>query len=244
MSRDAISGRGGVGVVDTRGVVAGEFPRRGLRFDPGASRGTARGDPGSISRDTRPTTRDGADMSSLRPTEPVPEPRSGPPIAAGLDRLVRGAAHSDSRRPKLTILLWVLLIVGCTAAGTMTGADALCDVDGGVGDSGRAEQRIADGGLRSPDLDSVLITSDDAAATATAARAAERLLSALPDVTSVQGPAEGAAGQALRRDDGRTVLVRATLRGSPDDDVPIEPVIAAVDGVRTAHPDVTIHQVG
>lgn len=224
----------------------GEFPRYAIGNDPGTTRGTTRGDSGTISRDTAPVTRDRAGMSSLRPSQPVPDARSRPPAVSGLARAVRGAARISSRRPKLTILLWVLLIVGCTAAGAATGTNALSRADGGVGDSGRAEQRIADGGLRNPDVESVLITSDDAAATAAAARAAERKLEALPEVAAVQGPSDGAAGSALQRNDGRTVLVRATLRGDPDDDdaVVVEPVIAAVDGLRAAHPDVTIDQVG
>lgn len=183
-------------------------------------------------------------MSSLPPSQAAPDARPRSPAVTGLARVVRGAARISSRRPKLTILLWVLLIVGCTAAGAATGTNSLSGADGGVGDSGRAEQRIADSGLQSPDVESVLISSDDAATTAAAARAAERRLGALPDVATVQGPSDGAAASALRRDDGRTVLVRATLRGDPEETVAIEPVIAAVDGVRAAHPDVTIHQVG
>ncbi|MFA4927227.1 MAG: MMPL family transporter [Patulibacter sp.] len=158
---------------------------------------------------------------------------------------VRGAARLSTRRPKLTVLLWILLIVGCTAAGAATGTNALSDAEGGVGDSGRAEQRIADSGLRSPDVETVMLTSGDRATTAAAARATERELDALPDVETVQGPWDEAAGDALQRDDGRTVLVRATLREAPEGSADgVEPVLEAVDGLRAAHPDVEIHQVG
>jgi uncharacterized membrane protein YdfJ with MMPL/SSD domain len=183
-------------------------------------------------------------MSSLRPSPTVPDERSRPPAVRGLARGVRGASRVAARRPRLTILLWVLLIVGCTAAGAATGTQSLSGADGGVGDSGRAEQRIADSGLRNPDVESVLIRSDDAATTASAARAVERRLEKLPAVAAVQGPADGAAGKDLQRDGGRTVLVRATLHGGPDDEVEIEPVLAAVAAIRAAHPDVEIHQVG
>ncbi len=183
-------------------------------------------------------------MSSRRPSRPVPDAGSRPPASTGLAGVVRRAARLSARRPRLTILLWVLLIVGCTAAGATTGTNALNSGDR-VGDSGRAEQRIEDSGLGSPDVETVLIRSDDAAPTAAAARAVERRLDALPDVEAVQGPWEQGTRASLQRDDGRTVLIRATLREGPDGDgSSVEPVLAAVDAVRDAHPDTTIHQVG
>ena len=55
-----------------------------------------------------------------------------------LTRIVRAAA----RRPKTTIALWLLFVVGCVMAGGIAGTKTLEDTDAGVGESALADQQI------------------------------------------------------------------------------------------------------
>ena len=74
----------------------------------------------------------------------------------GLAGIVQRAARASGRRPKTAIALWLLLIAGLIAAGSMTGTKELSSTDAGVGQSGErvaevrtfvdAVERVAEGG--------------------------------------------------------------------------------------------------
>jgi uncharacterized membrane protein YdfJ with MMPL/SSD domain len=163
-----------------------------------------------------------------------------PPRDGLLARIVRRAAGASARRPRTVIALWLALVVGCVAAGAMTGTQSL--TGSGVGESARADARLERAGLRDPAVESILVRSSDPATTRAAARALERRARALPQVAAVHGPADA---PALSRAGGRTVLVQATLRGDPDDAGDhIAPLQRAVAAVGAAHPRVTLHETG
>ena len=162
---------------------------------------------------------------------------SNPVSSDRLARLVRRVAGTSARRPKAVIALWLVLVVGCVAAGSMTGTQSLSGADTGVGESARADQRLEDAGLDDPAVERVLLSSGDEATTAAAARDLERRLGALPEV------AERLPSQTT--DGGRVVLVQAAMRGDPDDAVDhVEPLEQAVAGVRAGHDGVTLQQAG
>ena len=155
-----------------------------------------------------------------------------------LQALVRAA----TRRPKTTIALWLLLVVGCTAAGAMTGTRTIGFSEGGTGESARADQIVKAAGLQDPAAEQVLVRSDDPAATRAAAAAVTERLAALPEVAGATGPADA---PELAADGGRTVLVVARLRGDPEDAGDhVAPLERAVDAVRADHPGVSLRQAG
>jgi RND superfamily putative drug exporter len=188
-------------------------------------------------------------MSSTRITSP-PGGASGPPhdeTHGLLARVVRRTSRAAARRPKLTILLWVLLVVGLTVAGGMTGTKSIDSSQSGVGESKVADQRVDDAGLRGLASETILVRSGDAATTATTARAVEARIAKLPEVASVLSPVSrsDSSSAGMSRDGGRAVLVRAELRGDPEDAGDhSKPVTKAVAAVKAEHPGVTIAQTG
>ena len=68
-------------------------------------------------------------------TSPHPTPAAE---SKGLTRLVGGAARGASRRPKLTIALWLMLVVGCLVAGGLSGTRQLSNAASGTGESAAA----------------------------------------------------------------------------------------------------------
>jgi uncharacterized membrane protein YdfJ with MMPL/SSD domain len=167
-------------------------------------------------------------------TTPHPNSAAEP---TGLARLVGGAARGASRRPKLTIFLWLALVVGCLVAGGLSGTHQLSNAASGTGESARAEARLHHAGLIDPATEDVLITSSHASQTAAAARALSGRARGLSDVRSVSAPATRAGG--------RTALVVVSLRGDPNDaDSHVAPLERAVAGVRASHPAITVRESG
>src|SRR6478672_11053105 len=125
------------------------------------------------------------------------------PSANGrLARAVRRVAAASARRPKTTIALWLLLVVGCVAGGSLTGTQQLRGADAGVGQSATADHRLAAAGLADPAVESILIRAADPQAASTAARALETRARALPEVRAVRGPTDT---PALSTAGGRSV---------------------------------------
>src|SRR4051812_21448688 len=91
-----------------------------------------------------------------------------------LSGLVRRAAGASARRPRRTIALWLLLVVGCLVAGSMTGTQSLNS--SGTGESKRADDRISAAGLEERASESVLVRSSSAHETGAAARRLESRL--------------------------------------------------------------------
>ena len=167
--------------------------------------------------------------TTLHPT-PAAEPK-------GLARLVGGAARGASRRPKLTIFLWLALVVGCLVAGGLSGTHQLSNAASGTGESAAAEARLHHAGLVDPATESIMITARSRAQTATAAAALQRRARQLPSVAKVAPPVTKAGGQ--------TTLVVVSLRGDPNDaDKQVAPLERAVAAVRATHPGVTVREFG
>jgi uncharacterized membrane protein YdfJ with MMPL/SSD domain len=170
-------------------------------------------------------------MSITTPhSTPAAEPK-------GLARLVGGAARGASRRPKLTIALWLMLVVGCLVAGGLSGTRQLSNAASGTGESAAAEARLHHAGLVDPATENIMITAPTRAQTATAAAALQRQARRLPSVATVAPPVTKAGGQ--------TALVVVNLRGDPNDaDRHVAPLEQTVDAVRAAHPGVTVRESG
>jgi uncharacterized membrane protein YdfJ with MMPL/SSD domain len=163
--------------------------------------------------------------------------RNGP-----LTRLVRRVAGGATRRPKAVLALWLLLVVGCVAAGGLTGTKTLSGASAEVGQSASADRALDHAGLGDPAVESIVVRSGSPAVTKAASTALERRARALKDVALVRGPPED---PRLSEAGGRTVLVRATLRGGPDQAadrvVSLQTVVA---GVRGRYPGVTLLEAG
>jgi ferric-dicitrate binding protein FerR (iron transport regulator) len=83
-------------------------------------------------------------------TTPHPTPAARTRTPPTLARLVGGAARGASRRPKLTIFLWLALVVGCLVAGGLSGTHQLSNAASGTGESASAEARLHHAGLIDP----------------------------------------------------------------------------------------------
>jgi len=161
--------------------------------------------------------------------------------ARGLAGLVQRAARASGRRPKTAIALWLVLIVGLVAAGSMTGTKQLSNTDAGVGESGDADRVLADAGLADPAVEPVLVTASDPAASAAAADALATKLSGSHVVASVSDP----TAPELAADGGRARLVQVRLRGDPDHAANKAKALGReVDRVAAANPDARFEQAG
>ncbi len=173
-------------------------------------------------------------MHSTRRPDPAPD--------GLLARAVRRVARGSARRPKSTIALWLLLVVGFTVGGGMVGTQYLDSSDTGTGESARADKRLTASGLGDPAVEQILVRSGDATKTAAAAAELERRLDRLSEVAAVTGPRDT---PELSTNGGRTVLVQARLRGDPDDAQDhVAPIVAAVAAVDRGHAGVTTHEAG
>jgi uncharacterized membrane protein YdfJ with MMPL/SSD domain len=155
----------------------------------------------------------------------------------GLTRLVGGAARGASRRPKLTIALWLVLVIGCLVAGGLSGTHQLSNAASGTGESAAAEARLHHAGLVDPATENIMITARSRAQSATAVAALQRRARQLPSVATVAPPVIRAGGQAT--------LVVVRLRGDPNDaDKHVASLERTVAAVRAAHPGVTVREFG
>ncbi len=159
-----------------------------------------------------------------------------------LSRFVAGAARTAARRPKVTIALWLVLIVACVAGGQMAGMRSLSNAASGTGESARADARLTAAGLRNESTESILVTSTSAARTGRATAALEAQSRRLAVVASVDGPDRS---PVLSRSAGRTALVVITVRGGPDQiDTRTTRVQHVVGRVSAGQPGVTFREAG
>ena len=159
-----------------------------------------------------------------------------------LSGFVRRAARVAARRPRLTIGLWMLLVVACVVGGLASGTRSLTSVQQGVGESGRADARLAAADLRDRAVESVLVRSGSAAQTRATVEVLAARLRRLAVVASVQGPDED---RALSVAGGRSELVQTTLRGDPDDASDhVAAVQRTVAAVARAHSGVSVQEAG
>jgi RND superfamily putative drug exporter len=167
---------------------------------------------------------------------PRTDPQTGP-----LARAVQRVAGASARRPRTTILLWLVLVAGCLVAGGLTGTRTL-DAGSTVGESARADRQLAQANLEDPAVETILVRSADAQTTRAAAAQLQAAARRVDDVASVAGP-QGTP--ALSAEGGRAVLVQATLRGDPDDAGDhVADLADAVAATAKQHPAATLQQSG
>ena len=164
------------------------------------------------------------------------------PPDSRLARVVQRLSRASSRRPGVTICLWLLLVVGCVLAGGMVGTRSLSDSQTGVGESARADAIVAKAHLEARPSESVLVRSGSAGSTRAAVQALEAKLRGVPEAASVHGPQ---TTPAFSTAGGRTALVQVTLRGSGDNASDhVGGVQGAVRQVARSHSGVTMQEAG
>ncbi len=152
-----------------------------------------------------------------------------------LNSLLTTVSGAATRRPRITIALWLLLVAACVMAGASAGTKTLTNSQAGVGESGRANALVSAAHLDRPAQESILVRSASTATTEGAVQALERSLHAVPQV----------AGVALSRGSGATALVQATLRGDPNKAGDhVDGVVRAVNAVASSHPGAKLQEAG
>jgi uncharacterized membrane protein YdfJ with MMPL/SSD domain len=142
---------------------------------------------------------------------------------------------------------WIAFVVLAVVIGGAVGTKSLKDSEGIPGQSGRME-RILDDEFKQPAGETVLVESRRLTTTSPEFRAAigdvTRRVSAVPAVTNVRSPlARGNSDQISG--DGHAAIVRFDIRGDPEKAVDkVDPVIAAVDKAKAAHPELSIGSFG
>jgi uncharacterized membrane protein YdfJ with MMPL/SSD domain len=142
---------------------------------------------------------------------------------------------------------WIAFVVLALVIGSAVGTRQLGDNEGIPGQSGRME-RILDEEFKQPAGETVLVESRRLTANSPEFRAAvgdvTRRVSAIPAVTNVRSPLVRGNSDQIS-EDGHAAIVRFDIRGDPDDAVDkIDPVIAAVDKAKAAHPELSIGSFG
>ena len=156
----------------------------------------------------------------------------------GIARRVGGWSVRHRRR---AIVAWLTFVIAAVAIGGALGTKQLGTAETNVGEAGRADHTLEDGGFSQPALERVLVQSDSLAADAAEFKAAlsdvRDRLEAVSSVGEVEPP--------VVSEDGHSALVQFEIRGALDD-APnrVDAALAAVDGARRAHPAVEIAQAG
>jgi uncharacterized membrane protein YdfJ with MMPL/SSD domain len=142
---------------------------------------------------------------------------------------------------------WLAFVLVAFMIGGLVGTQTVDPNTAGPGESGRAD-RILDAGFKQPAGESVLIQSPSLRTTDPAFEAAiEDVvagISGLEVVQNVRSPLEPAnAGQIAKG--GHAALVEFEIRGEADEAVDkIDPVLARVDEVQRAHPQLFVGEFG
>jgi uncharacterized membrane protein YdfJ with MMPL/SSD domain len=173
------------------------------------------------------------------PVDPV-QPRDQMNLAARM-------AHWSGHHRKTAIFGWLALVAALYAISLISPMKTIVTETSGPGESGRADTILYED-FEQPAGESVLIqstslkaTDPDFRATVDAVIAA---VSPLDAVATVQSPFDqGNEGQIS--DDQHSVLVPLEIQGPSDDAADkIDPVVAAVAEVQTAHPDFFVGSFG
>ena len=153
----------------------------------------------------------------------------------------------SARHRKLAIFGWLAFVVVAFVLGNMTGQKTIDPATAGPGESGRMD-KILDAGFKQPAGESVLIQSDSLTTDDPAFRSAVEdvvgTVSRLAVVTNVRSPLDP-VNQGQISKDGRSALVDFQIRGDSDDAAKkVDPIVAAVDSTKAAHPGLFIGQFG
>ncbi|GAA1962253.1 MMPL family transporter [Nocardioides panacihumi] len=149
------------------------------------------------------------------------------------------AATWSARHPWRAILAWIALVAASVVAAILVSTVHTTDADYRRGESGRADQMLAQADLTAPPVENVLIspTAADASGGLAGARTAAAEIAAragaLPHVTRVADPVVSQSGDAL--------LLPVELAEGTDDVADLQKVVAAA---QRAHPDLSVRQAG
>jgi uncharacterized membrane protein YdfJ with MMPL/SSD domain len=165
--------------------------------------------------------------------------RAGAARSGRLAGFVSAAARRAARRPRLTVGLWLVLIVACTASGSLVAMRTLSNAGSNVGESARADARLTAAGIENPATESILVRSGSAPATSRAVASLTASLRGLATVRSAQDP------PSLSRDGGRVRLVTVALRGQPASaDTAVVPAQRTVTALAARSPGVRFQEAG
>jgi RND superfamily putative drug exporter len=184
-----------------------------------------------------------ANRETTGETAPTPSRSGRRPGAA--ERLARWS----TRHRWKALLIWVLLVAAAVVGGSAAGTRTISDAETGAGESGRADRAIEKAGYPADLTERILIQApkghrlSDLQANAVAGELRSRL-TGLPEV--------GQVGTLIRAQDGRSALLPVVLdvdgaTGTAAEDLAdtrIEKVLAATSAVATAHPRVTVAEMG
>ncbi len=130
-----------------------------------------------------------------------------------LTALARSAARWSAAHPWRAIAAWAGLVVVAVALAALVPTVGASEADYRIGDSGRAEQLVADAGLAEPDGENVVITAESGALDQSAARrAAARVSARVAELDGVD-----AVGEPQRSPDRSALLVPMQLARDGDD---------------------------
>jgi uncharacterized membrane protein YdfJ with MMPL/SSD domain len=172
----------------------------------------------------------------------------GDPINGTTPRgLASRAGIWSARHRKIAIWGWLAFVIIALGIGGAVGTKTLERNQTGVGESGRADQAVADAAPEHAQ-EIVLIQSTGRTATDPAFRAVavevQAKLAALPDTQNFESPLVPAnAGQISS--DGHSALLRYQIAGNDSEtEDRVEPAVAAVAAVQQAHPGFTLGEFG
>jgi uncharacterized membrane protein YdfJ with MMPL/SSD domain len=173
--------------------------------------------------------------------------RENPASGTSPRGLASRAGVWSAQHRKIAIWGWLAFVVVAFMIGKATGTKTLEHTQIGVGESGRADQAIADA---APEYaqEAVLIQSSRATAGDPAFRAvaadAQRRLAALPDTQNFESPLVPANANQISSD-GHSALLRFQLAGTDSEVMDrVKPAIRTVAGVQQAHPGFTLGEFG
>ncbi|MEZ7003800.1 MMPL family transporter [Streptomyces sp. AD55] len=142
------------------------------------------------------------------------------------------AAH-----PWRAVLVWLVLTLAAFSTGFLGETRMATEADMTVGESARAARLVEGNGLRTPAAENFLVSPRAGQDAAGAAGELKQRLAALPEVASVAGP--------LTSEDGRTLLVRAVMKGDADS---ASDRVSALTGVtaeiQERHPGLRVEETG
>ena len=175
-------------------------------------------------------------------------PAPGDPINGTTPRgLASRAGIWSARHRKIAIWGWLAFVIIALGIGGAVGTKTLEHTQTGVGESGRADQAVADAAPEHAQ-EVVLIQSGQSTAADPAFRVVvvdtQRRLSALPDTQNFESPlAPANAGQISS--DGHSALLRFQIAGNDSETQDrVKPAVAAVAAVQQAHSGFTVGEFG
>ncbi|MDR3080060.1 MAG: MMPL family transporter [Streptomyces sp.] len=152
-------------------------------------------------------------------------------------------ARWSAAHPWRGIVGWLVFVVLCLGIGITVGTNPATTEDFRIGEAGRGEAIVAEGGLQQRPVEHILITAkpgtgklDSEAADSAAADVAARMAK-LPEVRSVADP--------VRNTDRTAVRVTVTLKGPElEGKKHVDPLLAQTAAVQQANPGLRVEETG